>query len=171
MKKSNKEEVIDNKCDILLEFTKQTFADAMFDVTGEQVTEKDELEINPEDKMFITIIIGFAGEMDGRVLINTSYDDGSKLATTMNFGRKPKNEEDLHMYLIELANIFSKKIKSLCNNKFGKGEIKTAPPAIFSSKNMAIDIPNIPSNKAYYECPSGNFIIDMGFRESEHEEF
>lgn len=171
MKKATKEEVIDNKCDILLNYTKQAFEEVIFDVTSEQVVARDEFEINSENNLFCTLIIGFSGEIDGRVLINTSYDDGSKLAATMNFGRELENEEDIHMYLIELANLFSKKIKTFNNNKFGKGEILISPPVIFSAKDMTIDIPNIPSTKAYYECPSGKFVLDMGFRESEHEEF
>lgn len=171
MKKTKKEQIADTKCDILLNYTKQAFEEVIYDVTSEQVVALNEFEINPENNLFFTLIIGFSGEIDGRVLINTSYDDGSKLAATMNFGRELENEEDIHMYLIELANLFSKKIKAFNTNKFGEREIWISPPAIFSAKDMAIDTPNIPSIKAFYECPSGKFVIDMGFRESEHEEF
>ena len=89
----------------------------------------------------------------------------------MNFGDPLENEEDLHMYLAEFANMFCGRAATHINNAFGKRELWISPPAIFSARDLEIVTPNVSSMKAYYECGLGKFIVDMGFSENSYDEF
>lgn len=161
----------ENKYEILFDFAKKSFEDVMLEITGEAINASDQFEIAPADKLSLSIIIGLSGETNGRILLNTSVEHGRNIAVAMNFGDELENEDDLHMYLAEFANMFCGRTATHINNKFGKREIWISPPAIFSAKDLDIVTPNVSSMKAYYDCPLGKFVVDMGFSESEYDEF
>lgn len=167
----NSTEVSVSKCDLLFGFAKKSFEDVMFEVTGEAITADGEFSIEPEDRLSLSIIIGLSGETNGRILLNTSVEYGKNIAVAMNFGDPLENEEDLHMYLAEFANMFCGRAATHINNEFGKREIWISPPAIFSAKDLDIVTPNVSSVKAYYECGLGKFIVDMGFSENVYDDF
>lgn len=164
-------ETTDNKYEMLFGFAKQAFEEVVLEITGEQIAAQSEFEIAPEDRLSLSIIIGLSGETNGRILLNTSVEYGKNIAVAMNFGDPLENEDDLHMYLAEFANMFCGRTATHINNQFGKREIWISPPAIFSAKDLDIITPNVSSMKGYYECPLGKFIVDMGFSESEYDEF
>lgn len=165
------ENKVENKFDLLFGFAKKSFEDVMSEVTGEVITASDKFDIVPEDRLSLSIIIGLSGETNGRILLNTSVAHGRNIAVAMNFGDELDNEEDLHMYLAEFANMFCGRTATHINNEFGKREIWISPPAIFSAKDLDIVTPNVSSMKAYYDCSLGKFVVDMGFSESEYDEF
>lgn len=167
----NTTEVVENKYDILFGFAKKSFEDVMSEVTGESIQAGDEFAIDPENRLSLSIIIGLSGETNGRILLNTSIEYGRNIAVAMNFGDELDNEEDLHMYLAEFANMVCGRAATHINNKFGKREIWISPPAIFSAKDLEIITPNVSSMKAFYECSLGKFVVDMGFSESEYDDF
>ena len=167
----NSTEVLENKYELLFGFAKKSFEDVMAEVTGETIQADGEFNIEPEDKLSLSIIIGLSGETNGRILLNTSVEYGKNIAVAMNFGDPLDNEEDLHVYLAEFANMFCGRTATHINNQFGKREIWISPPAIFSARDLDIVTPNVSSMKAYYECPLGKFIVDMGFSESSYDEF
>lgn len=164
-------EVIENKFETLFSLAKQSFEEVMFEVTSEQITAYHEFALEPADRLSLSIIIGISGNTNGRILLNTSVEYGKNIAVAMNFGDPLEREEDLHVYLAEFANMFCGRAATHINNKFGKREIWISPPAIFSAKDLDIVTPNVSSMKAYYECGLGKFIVDMGFSESEYDEF
>lgn len=163
--------MIENKFETLFGLAKQSFEEVMFEVTSEQITAYHEFALEPADRLSLSIIIGISGNTNGRILLNTSVEYGKNIAVAMNFGDPLEKEEDLHVYLAEFANMFCGRAATHINNKFGKREIWISPPAIFSAKDLDIVTPNVSSMKAYYECGLGKFIVDMGFSESEYDEF
>lgn len=164
-------EVEVNKFEILFELAKKSFEEIMLEVTGETIQAQDEFSINPEDRLSLSIIIGISGNTNGRILLNTSVEYGKNIAVAMNFGDPLENEDDLHVYLAEFANMFCGRAATHINNEFGKREIWISPPAIFSAKDLDIITPNVSSTKAYYECGLGKFIVDMGFSENTYDDF
>lgn len=164
-------ETTGNKFDLLFGFSKKSFEEVMFEVTGEAIQADGEFSIQPENRLSLSIIIGLSGETNGRILLNTSVEYGKNIAVAMNFGDELENEEDLHVYLAEFANMFCGRAATYINNQFGKREIWISPPAIFSAKDLEIVTPNVSSMKAYYECSLGKFIVDMGFSECDYDEF
>jgi len=167
----NSTEVVESKFDILFGLAKKSFEEIMMEVTGESIQADGEFLIQPEDRLSLSIIIGISGNTNGRILLNTSVEYGKNIAVAMNFGDPLENEEDLHVYLAEFANMFCGRAATHINNAFGKREIWISPPAIFSAKDLDIVTPNVSSIKAYYECGLGKFIVDMGFSESDYDDF
>lgn len=167
----NNTEVLENKFETLFGLAKQSFEEIMMEVTGESIQADDEFNLNPADRLSLSIIIGLSGNTNGRILLNTSVEYGKNIAVAMNFGDPLENDEDLHVYLAEFANMFCGRAATHINNKFGKREIWISPPAIFSAKDLDIVTPNVSSMKAFYECSLGKFIVDMGFSESSYDEF
>jgi CheY-specific phosphatase CheX len=164
-------ETVENKFQTLFELVKQSFEEVMSEVTGESIAADGEFEIQTKDKLSLSIIIGISGNTNGRILLNTSVDNGMNIAVAMNFGDPLENEEDLFTYLAEFANMFCGRAATHINNKFGKREIWISPPAIFSAKDLDIVTPNVSSMKAFYECSLGKFMVDMGFSENSFDDF
>lgn len=164
-------ETIENKFDLLFSLARKSFEEIMLEVTGESISSDGEFSIQSEDRLSLSIIIGLSGNTNGRILLNTSVEYGKNIAVAMNFGDPLENEDDLHVYLAEFANMFCGRAATHINNAFGKREIWISPPAIFSAKDLDIVTPNVSSMKAYYECSLGKFVVDMGFSENSYDEF
>ena len=160
-----------SKYETLYELAKKSFQEVIEEVTGDNVTSCDPFEIVTEKQLSLSIIISLAGNTNGRILLNTTVTDGMNIAVAMNFGEPLDNNEDLHVYLAEFANMFCGRAATHINNEFGKREIWISPPSIFSAMDWDIITPNVTSMKAYYDCPLGKFIIDMGFSENTYDEF
>lgn len=167
----NTTETIENKFSLLFDLAKKSFEEIMLEVAGESIIADTEFALSPADRLSLSIIIGLSGNTNGRILLNTSVEYGKNIAVAMNFGDPLENEEDLHVYLAEFANMFCGRAATHINNAFGKREIWISPPAIFSAKDLDIVTPNVSSTKAYYECSLGKFIVDMGFSENTYDEF
>ena len=160
-----------NKFETLFSLAKQSFEEIIMEVTGEEISSTDEFTISAEDRLSLSIIIGISGNTNGRILLNTSVEYGKKIAEAMNFGDPLENEDDLHVYLAEFANMFCGRAATHINNAFGKRELWISPPAIFSARDLDIVTPNVSSLKAFYDCNLGKFIVDMGFSENTYDEF
>lgn len=167
----NNTEVVQSKFDLLFNLAKKSFEEVMFEVTGEAIQSDGEFNIEPIDRLSLSIIIGLSGNTNGRILLNTSVEFGKNIAVAMNFGDPLDNEDDLYIYLAEFANMFCGRAATYINNEFGKREIWISPPAIFSAKDLDVITPNVSSMKAFYECSLGKYIVDMGFSESNYDEF
>lgn len=167
----NVTESIENKFDLLFELVKQSFEEVMSEVTGEAIQADGEFVIDTKNQLSLSIIIGISGNTNGRILLNTSVENGKNVAEAMNFGDPLEQEEDLYTYLAEFANMFCGRAATHINNKFGKREIWISPPAIFSAKDLDVVTPNVSSIKAFYECSLGKFMVDMGFSESSYDDF
>lgn len=164
-----KENILENKFEILNDFAKKSFEVIIEEVAGETIQPCEKFKIDSED--MLSIIIGISGETNGRILLNTSVEYGGNLAKIMNFGDELESQDDLYVYLAEFANMFCGRAATYINNQFGKREIWITPPAIFSAKDLDIVTPNVSSMQTYYKCPFGEFIVDVGFSESNFDEF
>lgn len=160
---------MEDKFEILFDFAKKSFEEVTCEVTEENFELTEELKIGSDN--MLSILIGVAGDTNGRILLNTSVESGKNLAVAMNFGDELEKEDDLYVYLAEFANMFCGRTATYINNKFGKREIWITPPSIFSAKDLDIITPNITSQKAYYKSSFGDFIIDVGKSESVCDEF
>ena len=167
----NTTNVLEDKYNLLFGFAKKSFEDVIVEITGDEIHANGEFVIQPADKLSLSIIIGLSGETNGRILLNTSVEYGKNIATAMNFGDPLDNDDDLFIYLAEFANMVCGRTATHINNQFGKREIWISPPAIFSAKDLDIVTPNVSSMKAFYDCPLGKFIVDMGFSECDYDEF
>lgn len=157
---------MENKFEILFDFAKKSFEEVVSEVTEHNIESGEAFQINPENKMALSIVIGLSGETNGRILLETSVEHGKNIAVAMNFGDELDNEEDLYMYLAEFSNMFCGRAATYINDKFGKREVWLAPPAIFSAKDLSVVTPHVISQKAYYNCDLGQFIVDTGFSEA-----
>jgi len=160
-----------NKFETLFELAKKSFEEVVAEVTGDSIEACEGFEIKPEKQLSLSIIISLSGNTNGRILLNTTVDDGMNIAVAMNFGDPLDNPDDLHVYLAEFANMFCGRAATHINNEFGKREIWISPPAIFSAMDLDIVTPNVSSMKAYYDCPLGKFVVDIGFSENSYDEF
>ena len=157
--------MIENKFDVLFDFSKKSFEEVLAEITEEKVEPCEEFEIE-SDKM-LSIVIGISGETNGRILLDTSVEYGKNLAVAMNFGDELDTEDDLYMYLAEFSNMFCGRTATYINDRFAKREIWITPPAIFSGKDLDVVTPHITAQKAFYTCSLGQFIIDTGYREGD----
>lgn len=164
-------EVLESKFEVLFELVKKSFEEIMTEVTGEAIQQGQNFDLENENKIALSIIIGVSGNTNGRILLNTSVEYGKNIAETMNFGDPLEQEEDLYTYLAEFANMFCGRAATHINNKFGKREIWISPPAIFSARDLDIVTPHVSSMNAFYECSLGRFMVDIGFSESAYDEF
>ena len=160
-----------DKHEVLFELSKKSFQEVVEEVTGDSVTSCEPFEIVPENQLSLSIIISLTGNTNGRILLNTTVADGMNIAVAMNFGEPLDDNDDLHVYLAEFANMFCGRAATHINNEFGKREIWISPPAIFSAMDLDIITPNVTSRKAYYDCPLGRFVVDIGFSENYYDEF
>lgn len=160
-----------DKFETLFELSKKSFEEVIAEVTGDTIEASDVFDVKPEKELALSIIISLSGNTNGRILLNTTVKDGMNIAVAMNFGDPLDNPDDLHVYLAEFANMFCGRAATHINNEFGKREIWISPPAIFSAMDLDIVTPNVSSMKAYYDCPLGKFIVDIGFSENSYDEF
>lgn len=158
---------MENKFDILFDFAKKSFEEVVAEVTEHNIEAGEPFNLEPENKMALSIVIGLSGETNGRILLETSVEHGKNIAVAMNFGDELDNPDDLYMYLAEFSNMFCGRAATYINDKFGKREVWLAPPAIFSAKDLAVVTPHVISKRAYYECELGKFIVDAGFSEND----
>ncbi|MCQ2789560.1 MAG: chemotaxis protein CheX, partial [bacterium] len=128
----------ENKFETLFSLAKQSFEEIIMEVTGEEISASEPFAISAEDRLSLSIIIGISGNTNGRILLNTSVEYGKKIAEAMNFGDPLENEDDLHVYLAEFANMFCGRAATHINNAFGKRELWISPPAIFSARDLDI---------------------------------
>lgn len=160
-----------DKFETLFSLAKKSFEEIVAEVTGEEINSTEAFDISSAERLSLSIIIGLSGNTNGRILLNTSVEYGKAIAEAMNFGDPLEDEDEMHVYLAEFANMFCGRAATHINNAFGKREIWISPPAIFSARDLDIVTPNVSSMKAYYDCQLGKFIVDMGFSENTYDEF
>ena len=162
---------MESKCDILFKLVKQAFEETMQEVLCEDVISGEAFTIEHKDNLSTSIIIGLSGKANGRILFNMSYECAKNLAVAMNFGKSLETEDDLHIYLSEIASIFYSIAMNYFNETFGERELWFSPAAIFSAQNLDIVTPHVSSIYAYYKSSLGDFILDIGLSEDTYDEF
>jgi CheY-specific phosphatase CheX len=154
-------DIVEDKFEILFDFARKSFEEVMAEITGMEIQSVGEGTINSDNKL--SIVIGLSGETNGRILLETSVENGKNIAVAMNFGDELDNDNDLYIYLAEFSNMFCGRAATYINDKFGKREVWLAPPAIFSARDLEVVTPHVTSRRAYYSCDLGEFVVDAGF--------
>lgn len=160
----------ESKPEVLFNYTIKSFEEIMSEVTGAEITPTEALKLDSTD--ILSVIIGVTGQINGRILLNTSVQTATKLAECMNFGDPLENKDDLFIYLSEFANMYCGRMVTYINDKFGKREVWITPPAIFSANDLEIITPHMSTKKQYYNCDIGKLIVDVGYSDgSGYDEF
>ncbi len=155
---------IDERYDVLFELATKSFEEIVQEVANDAPQPCEEFSI--ESGSALSVIIGISSEINGRLHINSSMESAKNLATAMNFGDPLDTEDDLFVYLAEFANMSCGRLATYINDKYGSRVIWLAPPAIFSADSLKIVTPHISTRKQYYKSEHGNFIVDVGFSDS-----
>ncbi|GBF23464.1 chemotaxis protein CheX, partial [Candidatus Gastranaerophilus sp. (ex Termes propinquus)] len=130
-----------NKPEILFEYTTKAFEEIIAETIGSEITPCEELKLASTE--ILSVIIGVTGNINGRILLNTTVATANKLAEFMNFGEPLDNKDDLFIYLSEFANMYCGRMVTYINDRFGKREVWITPPAIFSANDLAIITPHM----------------------------
>jgi|GEM_PF-1145962 len=146
---------------ILFDYTTQSFEEIMAEVTGVEASSVEEFKVSSKD--VLSVIVGVTGQINGRILLNTSLETATKLAEAMNFGDPLENKDDLFIYLSEFGNMYCGRMVTHINDKFGSRQVWITPPAIFSASDLEVISPHILTTKKYYESEVGQLIVDVGY--------
>lgn len=169
---SNNTDILENKFETLFNLAKKSFEEVMLKAIGVAVTSNSEVGIKTnEDRLSLCIIIGLLGNVNGRILLRTSFEYSHNIALAMNGRNALDKEDDLYIYLADFADMFCNIAAKHIHNTFGERKVWMSPPAIFSAKDLDIVTPNASSMKAYYECESDKFVVDIGFNENTYDDF
>lgn len=156
-------EKTENKYEVMFEQSTKSFVEIVEEVTGEAPQVSEPFTIDSENAL--SVIIGITGEINGRILINTSVESARNLAIAMNFGDELENEDDLFTYIAEFANMSCGRMATYINDTFNERVVWLAPPAIFSANSLEIITPHISTKKQYYKTGTGSFIVDVGYND------
>ena len=153
----------ENKLDLIFDLTKKAFEEIFFEMIDEKIESGDSFEINAEKKM--GIIVGLAGEINGKILLTASLEHAKNLASKVVSGMELIEEKDLYIYLGKFSGLFCNRATKFINAQSQKKELGITPPAFFSAKELYISTPHVECQKAYYKSELGDFILEIGIRE------
>jgi len=108
----------------------------------------------------LAVIVGLAGEKQGRMIVNTSLSAAEKLTEKI-FKKEPQEEEVLNC-LSELANIICGHIISKFNNDMHGTEFTITPPSVILGENMNIINRKFNSFSVAIDTELGRFNIFIG---------
>lgn len=162
--------IMEDKFGILFDYTTKAFEEIIAEVTGSAIEPTTEFKM--DSSSILSVIIGVTGQINGRILMNTSLDTANKLAEYMNFGDPLDNPDDLFVYLAEFANMYCGRMVTYINDKFGSRQVWITPPAIFSANDLEVITPHISTRKQYYNNEPGKMIVDVGYSDgSAYDDF
>ncbi len=114
--------------------------------------------------MGVVIIVGLAGQVSGRLIIDTDKDTALKIASAMNQEELKEFDEMTYATLTELANMITgKAVTKLHELGF---QFDLTPPALFTGDNIQISDNKIESLVVPIEMPQGRVEIIVGIKEN-----
>jgi chemotaxis protein CheX len=144
------------------------FVEAAFSIMKEvlqtDIVRKDlYLKKTSQPVMGLAALVGLAGDVEGRVLIDMSQQTAVKIASTMN-GEELKVLDDLvRATIAELANmITAQAVTKLFDLGF---KFDLTPPSIISGDNMQVSNANVEALIVPMEMPQGLVEINVAIRE------
>lgn len=115
----------------------------------------------------VAMIVGLAGDVEGRVLFDMEMDTGLAVASAMltNMDMEPVDElnDMARATLTELANMITGQSVTKLHNLGFKFDL--TPPAIFSGQNMEVSDPNFEALIVPMDLPQGKIEINVAVRE------
>jgi chemotaxis protein CheX len=111
----------------------------------------------------VAAIVGLAGDVEGRVLIDMTKVTAVAVASTMN-GEQLESLDDLGKATItELANMITAQAVTKLHDLGFKFDL--TPPAIFTGDNMEVSDPEVEALIVPMELPQGKIEINVAIRE------
>ncbi|RKX87777.1 MAG: chemotaxis protein CheX [Spirochaetes bacterium] len=136
----------------------------MTEVLQADVERKDlYLKKTTQPVMGVAALVGLAGDVEGRVLIDMSQDTAIKIASTMNGEKLTGLDELAKASITELANmITAQAVTKLFDLGF---KFDLTPPSIITGENMSVSNANVEALIVPLEMPQGLVEINVAIRE------
>ncbi|MBP5706616.1 MAG: chemotaxis protein CheX [Spirochaetales bacterium] len=144
------------------------FVDAAIQVLSSTVSEyvkREELVLRPKitPAMGVTVIVGLAGQISGRVIIDMSRETGLRIASAMNDEEIKEYDELAISTITELANMITGKAVTWLTELGFQFDI--TPPALFIGDNIQIANNQIEVLVVPIELPQCKLEISVGIKE------
>jgi len=111
----------------------------------------------------VVIIVGLAGQVSGRIIIDMDRDTALKIASAMNNEKLSEFDELTTATLTELANMITgKAVTRLHELGF---QFDLTPPALFTGEKIQISDNKIEALVVPIELPQGKIEINVGIKE------
>ena len=111
----------------------------------------------------VVIIVGLAGQVSGRVILDMSKETAIKVASAMNNEELKEFDELTCATLTELANMITgKAVTRLHELGF---QFDLTPPALFMGENIQISDNKVEALVVPLEMPQGKIEINVGIKE------
>ncbi len=115
----------------------------------------------------VAMIVGLAGDVEGRVLFDMKLETGLAVASAMLTSMDMEPVEELNdmarATLTELANMITGQAVTKLHDLGFRFDL--TPPAIFSGQNMEVSDPNFEALIVPMELPQGKIEINVAVRE------
>lgn len=136
----------------------------MMEVLQTEVERKDlYLKKTTQPVMGVAALVGLAGDVEGRVLIDMSQDTAVKIASTMNGEELTGLDELAKATITELANmITAQAVTKLFDLGF---KFDLTPPSIITGDNMSVSDANVEALIVPLQMPQGLVEINVAIRE------
>ncbi len=123
------------------------------------------LSNNINSIMGVAIIVGLAGQVSGRVVIDMNSETALKIASSMNGEELSEFDDLVCATLTELGNMITGNAVTKLHQLGFKFDL--TPPALFTGDNLRITDNKIESLVVPIELPEGNIEINVAIREIE----
>jgi len=136
----------------------------MKEVLQAEIDRKDlYLKKTTQPVMGVAALVGLAGDVEGRVLIDMSQDTALKIASSMNGEELTEMDELVKATITELANmITAQAVTKLFDLGF---KFDLTPPSIITGENMSVSNANVEALIVPLEMPQGLVEINVAIRE------
>lgn len=136
----------------------------MQEVLQAEVDRKDlYLKKSSQPVMGVAAIVGLAGDVEGRVLIDMSQDTALKIASTMNNEELTALDELVRATIAELANMITAQAVTKLHDLGFKFDL--TPPSIITGENMQVSNSDVEALIVPLEMPQGLVEINVAVRE------
>ena len=138
--------------------------DIMKEVLQSDIDRKDlYLKKTSHPIMGVAALVGLAGDVEGRVLIDMSQDSAVKIAAEMNSEELTEIDDLVKATINELANmITAKAVTKLFELGF---KFDLTPPSIITGENMQVSNADVEALIVPLETPQGLVEINVAIRE------
>ncbi len=136
----------------------------MHEVLQTEIVRKDlYLKKTAQPVLGVAALVGLAGDVEGRVLIDMNQSTATKIASTMNGEELTEMDELVMATITELANmITAQAVTKLFDLGF---KFDLTPPSIFTGENMQVSNSNVEALIVPLEMPQGLVEINVAIRE------
>jgi chemotaxis protein CheX len=136
----------------------------MVEVLQTEVDRKDlYLKKTSQPVMGVAALVGLAGDVEGRVLIDMSQQTAIKIASTMNDEELTEIDDLVKATITELANmITAQAVTKLFDLGF---KFDLTPPSIITGENMQVSSGDVEALIVPLEMPQGLVEINVAIRE------